>query len=61
MTEHLIEEMIDWNYGEDEKLTPRLTWERSSEDALGTEQLATLVQRGVIVMDEELENWVRYR
>jgi hypothetical protein len=28
---------------------------------LGTETLATLVQRGVITMDQELENWVRYR
>lgn len=61
MTEHLIEDAIDWNYGEDTELTPRLTWERSSEDSLGTEQLALLVQRGIIIVDEELENWVRYR
>lgn len=61
MTEHLIEEIVDWNYGEDQKLTPRLTWERNSEDSLGTEQLALLVERGVVTMDQELENWVRYR
>jgi hypothetical protein len=60
-TEHLIEDIVDWNYGEDEKLTPRLTWERSSEDSLGMDQLAMLVDRGVITMDQETENWVRYR
>jgi hypothetical protein len=61
MTEHLIEDITDWNYGPEEELTPTITWERTSEDALGVEQLATLVQRGVIVMDEELENAVRYK
>jgi hypothetical protein len=61
MTEHLIEDIVDWNYGEDEKLTPRITWERRSEDSLGTEQLAQLVARGVITMDDETEDWVRYR
>jgi hypothetical protein len=61
MNEHLVEDIIDWNYGEDEKLTPRITWERSSEDSLGTEQLSMLVERGVITMDQETENWVRYR
>jgi hypothetical protein len=24
MTEHVIEDIVDWNYGEDEELTPRL-------------------------------------
>jgi len=61
MTEHLIEDIIDWNYGEDQNLTPRITWERSSEDSLGTEQLSMLVDKGIVTMDQETENWVRYR
>jgi hypothetical protein len=61
MTAHVIEDICDLNYGEEEELTPQLTWERSTEDSLGTEQLALLVQRGVITMDQELEDWVRYR
>lgn len=61
LTMHLVEDMIDYNYGPDERLTPRITWERSTEDSLGTDQLALLVQRGIIVMDDELEDWVRYR
>jgi hypothetical protein len=61
MNEHVIEDWVDWNIGEDEELVPILTWERTSEDSLGTEQLALLVQRGIIVVDEELENAIRYR
>lgn len=60
-TEHLIEDWVDWNYGEDEELVPQITWDRTSEDALGVEQLATLVQRGIIVVDEELEDAIRYK
>jgi len=61
MTEHVIEDWVDWNYGEDEKLVPQLTWERTSEDALGVDQLSLLVQRGVIQVDDELENAIRYK
>jgi hypothetical protein len=59
--EHIIEDIVDWNYGEDEEFVPKITWERTSEDSLGVEQLATLVQRGVIIVDEELENAIRYK
>jgi hypothetical protein len=61
MTEHVIEDWVDWNYGADTELTPRLTWERSTEDSLGAETLAMLVQRGVITVDQELENAIRYK
>lgn len=61
MTEHVIEDLIDWNYGEDEELAPRVTWERSTEDSLGVEALATLVENEIITVDEELENSIRYR
>lgn len=61
MTEHVIEDLVDWNYGEDEPLAPRLTWERSTEDSLGVEALATLVEKKIITVDDELENRIRYR
>jgi hypothetical protein len=61
MTEHVIEDIVDWNYGEDVTQAPRLIWERTSEDALGVDDLALLVQRGVLIMDDDLENMVRYR
>lgn len=59
VNEHIIEDIADWNYGEDEELVPKLTWERTREDSLGVDQLALLVQRGVIVVDDEIENAVR--
>jgi hypothetical protein len=61
VNEHVIEDIVDWNYGEDEDFVPKITWERTSEDSLGVDQLALLVQRGVIIVDEELENAVRYK
>lgn len=61
VNEHIIEDIVDWNYGEDEELVPKLTWERTSEDSLGTDQLSLLVQRGIIIVDEELENAIRYK
>jgi len=61
VNEHIIEDIVDWNYGEDEDLVPKLTWERTSEDSLGVDGLATLVQRGVIVVDDEVENAIRYK
>lgn len=61
VNEHIIEDIADWNYGEDEEFVPKITWERTTEDSLGTEQLATLVQRGVIIVDDELENAIRYK
>jgi hypothetical protein len=60
MTEHVIEDWVDWNYA-DEDLVPQITWERTSEDALGVEQLSELVDKGVIMVDEELENAIRYK
>lgn len=61
MNEHVIEDICDWNYGEEEELVPKLTWERTREDSLGVEQLATLVQRGVIIVDDEIENATRFK
>lgn len=61
MNEFVIEDIVDWNYGEDEEFVPKLTWERMSEDSLGVDNLATLVQRGVIIVDEELENAIRFK
>jgi Protein of unknown function (DUF935)/Mu-like prophage I protein len=61
MNEFVIEAITDWNYGEDEDDVPKLTWEKTSEDALGVDQLSTLVQRGVIIVDDELEDTVRYK
>lgn len=60
MNEHVIEDWVDWNYGEDEELCPVLAWE-GEDDALGVDALATLVREGVVIVDEEIEDAIRYK
>src|SRR5690606_27790236 len=59
-TEHVIEDIVDWNYGEDE-LAPVLVWEYEEETPLAIADLARLVHAGVLTVDPELENWIRDR
>lgn len=62
VNKHVIEDIVDWNYGLSADIqVPKLTWERTSEDSLGVEQLGLLVQRGIIIVDDEIENAVRYK
>ena len=60
MNEHVIEDWVDWNYGEEEELAPVLRWE-GEDDVLGIEQLGVLVDKNIVTVDAELEDWIRYR
>jgi hypothetical protein len=60
MNEHVIEDIVDWNYGENEDLAPLIVAE-NLDDVLGTEALAGLVNAEVITVDDELEDAIRYR
>jgi len=60
MNEHVIEDWVDWNYGEQEELAPVLTWE-GEDEVLGIDALATLVDSQVVVVDEEIEDAIRYK
>lgn len=53
---YLIEDIVDWNWGEDEQ-APLLGWE--DESSLSTEDLANLVQSGALVVDAEVQQWIR--
>lgn len=59
MNEHVIEDWVDWNY-ESEDLVPVMRWE-GEDDVLGVDQLVSLVDSQVVIVDEELEDWIRYR
>jgi hypothetical protein len=60
--EHVIEDDIDWNYGTDVEQVPRLTWWTENEDEdLPLQDLATLVRERLIVVDDELEDYLRHR
>lgn len=56
--EHVIEDIVDWNYGEDEQ-APLLVWDQDENEPLGVEELAKLVTSGALVVDADLENWIR--
>jgi hypothetical protein len=57
-TEHVIEDWFDWNYGEDVPACA-LVGSRDEEAELAADDLAKLVQAGVIVVDDELEDAIR--
>src|SRR5215203_2465072 len=55
--EHVIEDDVDWNWGDDVDQVPLLHYEYDPEFVV--QDLATAVQAEVIVMDDELEAYVR--
>lgn len=56
--EHVIEDLVDWNYGEEEP-APLITYEVPEDGSLAVADLATMVDKGLIEVDEELETWLR--
>ena len=59
--EHVIEDDIDWNYGEKEEQVPKLCYARVSEEDLPTSDLVSLIDSGGVQVDPELENYIRRR
>lgn len=55
---YVICDIVDWNWGEDEQ-APTLVAEESDEKPLDASALAELCYRGALVVDAELENWIR--
>jgi hypothetical protein len=59
--EHVINDLVDWNFGEDEQ-APLLEWSYpQGEQALAITDLTSMVTAGVITMDAETERAVRQR
>lgn len=59
-TAHGIEDWVDWNYGPDEE-APALAWERVQDEELDIADLVSLVDKGLIQVDPELEADLRRR
>lgn len=59
--EHVIEDLVDWNWGEDEQ-APLIEWAYpQGENALAISELVSMVDSGIIQVDPETEAWVRKR
>ena len=57
-SEHVIEDLVDLNWGPDEP-APRLGFEPEKDEKLAVADLGILVDHGLVVVDEELEEHVR--
>lgn len=59
-TEYMIEDWVDWNFGEDEA-APRVVYERAPTEELAATDLSALVEKEIIHVDPELESFIRKR
>ncbi len=59
--EHVIEDWVDWNYGEQENLVPLLTYEREDDPSVAIGDLVSLIAAGAVQVDSELEDSLRDR
>jgi hypothetical protein len=58
--EHVIEDIVDWNWGVDEQ-APLLEWSEREEEPLSIADLSNLIKSGALVVDAELQTWIRQR
>lgn len=56
----IIENWVDWNFGEDANV-PALTFERNEDPSLSVADLSTMVDKGLITVDGDLESSLRKR
>jgi hypothetical protein len=61
VNEYVIEDWVDWNYGEEEEQVPLLMYEPIEDRALAIQDLAELVEKRIVIVDEALEDTIRYR
>jgi hypothetical protein len=60
--EHVIEDLIDWNYGEQVDQVPLLTYiVEDQNEYLSVTELTQMVKENIITVDEELEDTLRER
>lgn len=57
--EHMIEDQIDWNWGEDVDKVPKLVYNRVDDRQLAIADLVSMIDKNLITVDDELESWIR--
>lgn len=61
LTEGFVDPWIDWNYGEAHEDRPVIVYEASDQPELAISDLVAMINSGLIVVDRELEEWIRGR
>lgn len=60
--EHVLEDDIDWNYGVEEKLVPKLTYIIEDQDEyISVADMGILIDKGVLTVDDKMEEAIRGR
>lgn len=60
LNEHVVEDIVDWNWGEDADAPRVIALPRSSSE-IPVADLVALISAGVIAADKDVESWVRER
>lgn len=58
---HVIEDWVNWNYGDIPDTTPLLVYEKDSQPDLSITELDMMIKDGMITVDDDLEVWFRER
>src|SRR5580765_209542 len=56
---YVIEDYIDWNWGEDVETVPLLTYKKDNDKSLSVKDLVLLIDSGALQVDDELEDTLR--
>lgn len=59
--EHVIEDIMDWNWGVDANAPLLVYAEAEAEEPIGAADLVQLIENNVLVVDDELRSWARGR
>lgn len=60
ISDHVFEDFVDWNYGEDEP-SPQLGYTKNPDPEASIEDLRNLVEGGLLAVDDEVRDWIRQR
>jgi hypothetical protein len=57
--EHVIEDDVDWNFGEDVEICPKIGYQMDPDPNLAVMELVKLIDSGAIIVDDPLEEEIR--
>ena len=61
MTEHVVRDLVEWNFGADEPYPTITPGDLKASQGIGFESMKTLTDAGILRPDDELEDYVRTR
>jgi hypothetical protein len=59
--EHVIEDYVDWNWGPEVEQVPLIMYDSEYDTNLPTKDLVDLINSKALLVDDELEDWLRDR